>query len=67
MSDQYPTEQAARPGHRRLADLILDSIDQAEGQGRSDIAKQLRRAHQMLIEQEAIQASHRRVVGDIRV
>ncbi len=67
MSDQNPTEQVGRPGHRRLADHILDAIDQAEGQGRNDIAKQLRRAHQMLIEQEAIQREHRRAVGDTRV
>ncbi len=67
MSDQNPTEQVGRPGHRRLADHILDAIDQAEGQGRSDIAKQLRRAHQLLIEQEALQREHRRAVGDIHV
>ncbi len=67
MSDHNPSEQVGRPGHRRLADHILDAIDQAEGQGRSDIARQLRRAHQMLIEQEAVQREHRRAAGDIRV
>ena len=56
------SEYGGRPGHRRLADRILDAMDQAEGQGRTDIANQLRRVHQLLAEQEASQYAHRRVV-----
>ena len=62
MSDQNPTKQVGRPGHRRLAGHILDAMDQAESQGRTEIAVQLHRAHQMLIEQETIQDAHRRGV-----
>lgn len=64
MSDQKPTqtEYGGRPGHRRLTDRILDAMDQAEGQGRTDIAEQLRRVHVMLVEQEASQYARRRTV-----
>ncbi len=64
MSDQNPTptEHGGRPGHRRLADRILDAMDQAEGQGRTDIAEQLRRVYTLLIEQEANKYEHRRAV-----
>ncbi len=64
MSDRKPTqtEYGGRPGHRRLADRILDAPDQAERQGRTDIAEQLRRVYTMLMEQEANQYEHRRRV-----
>ena len=60
MSDQNPSQMER--GHRRLADSILDAMDQAEGQGRTDIAEQLRRVYAMLMEQEADQYEHRRTV-----
>ncbi len=56
------TEHGGGPGHRRLADGILDAPDQAERQGRTEIAEQLRRVHAMLVEQEANQYEHRRTV-----
>ncbi len=64
MSDQSstPREHGGRPGQRRLADRILDALDQAEGQGRTDIAEQLRRAQALLVEQEASQYARRRTV-----
>jgi hypothetical protein len=64
MSDQSPpqTEHGGRPGQRRLADRILDALDQAEGQGRTDIAEQLRRAQALLVEQETVQYARRRTV-----
>ena len=62
MSDQNPTktEHSGRPGHRRLGDRILDAMDQAEGQGRTDVAERLCRIYTMLVEQEAIQYADRR-------
>ena len=64
MSDQNTTrmEHGGRPGHRRLADRILDAMDQAEGQGRTDVAEQLRQVYAMLVEQEAAKYAHRRTV-----
>ena len=66
MSNQKPTqtEHGGRPGHRRLADRILDAMDQAEGQGRTDVAEQLRQVYTMLVEQEAVQYAHRRMVDE---
>ena len=61
--DMKSEQNAGRPGHRRLADRILDAMDPAEGQGRTDVADQLRRVHQYLIDQEAAKYDHRRVVG----
>ncbi|MFP6742225.1 MAG: hypothetical protein VCD33_11485 [Alphaproteobacteria bacterium] len=60
--DMKSEQNVGRPGHRRLADGILDAMDQAEGQGRTDVADQLRRVHQCLIDQESAKYDHRRVV-----
>jgi hypothetical protein len=60
--DMKSEQNVGRPGHRRLADGILDAMDQAEGQGRTDVADQLRRVHQYLIDQESAKYDHRRVV-----
>ena len=60
--DMKSEQNVGRPGHRRLADRILDAMDQAEGQGRSDVADQLRRVHQYLMDQGAAKYDHRRVI-----
>lgn len=55
-------QNVGRLGHRRLADRILDAMDRAEGQGRTDVADHLRRVHHYLVDLEAAKYDHRRLI-----
>ncbi len=60
--DMKSEQNTGRPGHRHLAGRILDAMDQTESQGRTDVADQLRRVHQYLMDREAVKYDHRRVI-----
>ena len=63
-SNSSSSQAGGHSGHRRLADRILDAMEQAEGQGRTEIADRLRRVHNELVDSETRQYAHRRAADD---